>query len=115
MDKIEDGNKNIDIKNFLLIDSNRKKLNFNTFRMPLNFLSDIYNGETSLKEAEFFQRILKRKMEELGVNYKPKNAKEEEEIDGVLMLGDEILEYRDKIVDGFSDGTFSSEHFKKIR
>ena len=54
-------------------------------------------------------------MEELRVNYKPKNAKEEEEIDRVLMLGDDILEYRDKIVDGFNDGTFSSEHLKKIR
>ena len=37
-----------------------KKINFNTFRMPLNFISDIYNGNTSLKEAEFFQRKLEK-------------------------------------------------------
>ena len=38
-----------------------KKINFNTFRMPLNFISDIYNGNISLKEEEFFQRKLEKK------------------------------------------------------
>ena len=38
-----------------------KKINFNTFRMPLNFISDIYNGNMSLKEEEFFQRKLEKK------------------------------------------------------
>ena len=28
--------------------------------MPLNFISDIYNGNISLKEAEFFQRKLEK-------------------------------------------------------
>ena len=30
------------------------KFNFNIFKMPLNFLSAIYNGEITLKEAEIF-------------------------------------------------------------
>ena len=38
-----------------------KKINSNTFRMPLNFISDIYNGNISLKEEEFFQRKLEKK------------------------------------------------------
>ena len=38
----------------------RKKINFNTFKMPLNFLSDISNGEISLKEAEVTQRDLEK-------------------------------------------------------
>ena len=29
--------------------------------MPLNFLSDIYNGKISLKEAEFKQKKLEKK------------------------------------------------------
>ena len=33
--------------------------------MPLNFISDIYNGKISLKEAEFFQRNLEKKIEDL--------------------------------------------------
>ena len=37
-----------------------KKNNFNTFRMPLNFISGIYNGNISLKEGEFFQRKLEK-------------------------------------------------------
>ena len=43
------------------IGSDREKFNFNTFDMPLNFLSDIYNGKISLKEAEFMQRNLEKK------------------------------------------------------
>ena len=43
--------------------------------MPLNFLSDIYNGKISLKEAEFKQRDLERKIEELKFCYIPKNKK----------------------------------------
>ena len=38
-----------------------KNLTFNTFDMPLNFLSDIYNGKISLKEAEVEQRNLEKK------------------------------------------------------
>ena len=30
-----------------------EKFNFNIFKKPLNFISAIYNGEISLKEAEF--------------------------------------------------------------
>ena len=42
-----------------------------------------------------------------------KNEKEKEEIDGVSMQANGLLEYRDKIIDAFKDGTFSSEYLKK--
>ena len=56
MYEIEEENDDIDICKLDFIGSDREKFNFNTFRMPLNFLSAIYNGEISLKEAEFKQR-----------------------------------------------------------
>ena len=37
-----------------------EKFNFNIFRKPLNFLSTVYNGEITLKEAEFLQRDLEK-------------------------------------------------------
>ena len=43
--------------------------------------------------------------------YRLKNA-EKEEINGVLMLANDMLEYRNKIIEVFRDGTFSSEHLK---
>ena len=61
MDEIEDADDDIDDGKLLFIGSNQKKINFNTFRMPLNFISDIYNGKISLKEAEFFQKNLEKK------------------------------------------------------
>ena len=57
----------------------KEKFNFNTFRMPLNFLSDIYYGKISLKEAEFEQKKLEIKIRDL-YGYEPKNKKEKEEI-----------------------------------
>ena len=52
MDEIENDD-DIDIHKLAFIGSNKEKFNFNTFRMPLNLLSDIYNGKTSLNEVEF--------------------------------------------------------------
>ena len=52
MDEIEETNDDIDVYKSVFIGSNKKKINFNTFRMPLNFVSAIYNGEISLKETE---------------------------------------------------------------
>ena len=80
--------------------------------MPLNFISDIYNGKMLLKEAEFKQKIQKKK-EYLQFNYKPKNEKEEKEIYIVLMQVNNLLEYRNKITDAFKNGTFSFQYFKK--
>ena len=60
MDEIEDPDDDIDDGKLLFIGSNKNK-KFNTFRMPLNFISDIYNGKISLKEVEFFQRNLEKK------------------------------------------------------
>ena len=41
--------------------------------MPLIFLSAIYNGEISLKEAEISQKNLEKKIKELEFNYKSEN------------------------------------------
>ena len=113
MKEIKDADNDIDIYGLVFIGSNREKFSINIFRMPLNFLSAIYNGEITLKEAQIFQRNLEKKIEELKYNYKPKNVEEKEEINGVLMQANDMLEYRDKIIEAFRDGTFSSEHLKK--
>ena len=61
MDEIEETNDDIDVYKSVFIGSNKKKINFNTFRMPLNFVSAIYNGEISLKETEISQRKIEKK------------------------------------------------------
>ena len=66
--------------NLLLLEVIIKNFNFDTFKMPLSFLSAIYNGEITLKEAEIRQKDLDKKIEELKFNYKSTNVKEEEEI-----------------------------------
>ena len=93
MDEIEDANSDIDYNKLFYIDSNKEKFNFNIFSMPLNFLSDIFNGKITLKKAEINNRNLNKKIEELKYNYKPKNEKEKEEIDEVLMHVNDMLEY----------------------
>ena len=67
--------------------------------MPVDFLSAIYNGE------------MEEEIEELK-GYRPENA-EREEISGVLMQANDMLEYRKKMIETFRDGTFLSEHLKK--
>ena len=69
MNEIKDADNDIDIYKLVFIGSNKEKFSFNTFSMPLNFLSAIYNGQISLKEAEFFQRNLEKKMQEVKYNY----------------------------------------------
>ena len=61
MDEIEDANDDINNGKLLFIGSNKERFNFNTFNKPLNFISAIYNGEISLKEAEIKQRDLDKK------------------------------------------------------
>ena len=78
--------------------------------MPLNFLSAIYNGEIYLKEADISQRNLEKKIKELKFDYRPKNEKEKEEINGALIQVNDSFEYRDKIIDAFKVGTFLPEH-----
>ena len=111
MDEIEDADDDIDKYKLVFIGSNREKFNFNIFRMPVSFLSAIYNGEISLKEAEFSQRKMEKKIEELR-GYRPENV-EREEISGVLMQANDMFEYRDRIIEAFRDGTFSSKYLKK--
>ena len=69
MNEIKDADNDIDIYKLVFIGSNKEKFSFNTFSMPLNFLSAIYNGQISLKQAEFFQRNLEKKMQEVKYNY----------------------------------------------
>ena len=113
MDEIKGADKGTDIYKLVFIGSNNEKFNFNILKIPLNFLSAIYNGKITLKEAEISQRNLEKKIEELKYNYKPENVEEKEEINCVLMQANDMLEYRDKIIEAFRDGTFSSEHLKK--
>ena len=61
MDEIKDEDNDTDIYKLVFIVNNREKFNFSIFRMPLNFLSAIYNGEISLKEAEISQRKIEKK------------------------------------------------------
>ena len=56
MDEMKDINDDINIYMLVFIGSNKENFNFNTFRMPLNFLSAIYNGKISLKEVEISQK-----------------------------------------------------------
>ena len=80
---------------------------------PLNFLSAIYNGEISLKEAEFKPKNIEKKIEDL-IGYKNNvKEKQKEKINRVLMQANYLLEYRDKIIDAFKDGTFLSKYLKK--
>ena len=110
IDEIEDADDDIDDSKLLFIGSNNKKFNFNTFRKLLNFISAVYNGEISLKKAEFSQNNLEKKKEYLQFNYK---EKEKEEIYQVLMQANDLLKYRNKIINAFKDGTFSSKYLKK--
>ena len=63
---------------FFLLVVIRKKFNYNTFNQPLNFISAIYNGKISLKEAEFKERNLeykKQKIYNLTIDQKMKKKK----------------------------------------
>ena len=75
MDEIKDAVDDIDAKNLLFTGSNRKKLNFNFFRMPINFLSAFYNGEISLKESEFLQKDLYDEINQLNLTIDQKMQK----------------------------------------
>ena len=112
-EKIEDADNDVDKYKLAFIGSNPEKFNFNIFRWPLTFLSAIYNGELSLKEAEISQREIRKKINKLKFNYRPENEEEKEEVNQVLMLANDLLEYRDKIINAFTDGIFLSEHLKK--
>ena len=112
MDEVKGADKDIDIYKLVFIGSNKENFNFNIFKMPLNFLLVIYNGEIALKEAEISQINLEKKMKELKYNYKPENVEEKEEINCVLMQANDMLEYRDKIIEAFRDSAFSSEQLK---
>ena len=114
IDEIEDAGNNIDNNELLFIGSDKENVKYNIFSTPLNFLLDIFNGKITLKKAEINQRDLNKKTEELS-NYKSKNKKEKEEINKVLMHANDLLEYSDKIIEAFRNGTFSSEHLKKLR
>ena len=76
MDEIEDADNDIDDDNLFFIGSNKEKFNFNTFKKPLYVVLAIYNGEISLKEAEFKQRDLEKKKEiYMAMNQKMKKKK----------------------------------------
>ena len=61
----------------------------------------------------FLIKNQKKKIEDLQFNYKPKNEEEKADVNEVLMQANELLEYRNKIIDAFKNGSFLSEHLKK--
>ena len=63
MHGIEDAGDSIDDGKRYFIGSNKEEFNLNTFKKLLSYISAIYNGENSLKEAEFNQRDLEKKYE----------------------------------------------------
>ena len=63
-----------------------------------------------IKKSRIFSKKFRKKIEDLKFNYKPKTKEEKEEINGVLMQVNDMLEYRDKIIDAFKNGTFLSEY-----
>ena len=65
MHEIEEANDDIDINMLAFIGNYNENFNFSTFKMPLNFFSDIYNGKISLKEAEFELKDLEIKIGDL--------------------------------------------------
>ena len=113
IDEIKDADDSIEKYKLVFIGSYREKSNFKIFKIPLHFLSDIYNCKISLKEAEISQRNLGKKIEKLKFDHRPENSEEKEEINGVLMQVNGMFENRSKICEIFKDGTFSSEHLKK--
>ena len=98
--------------NFFLLVVTRKKLVL-TFLVRHLIFFQIFLMVELHKKAEINQRDLNKQIEELKYNYKPCNEKEKEEIDEVFVHANDMLEYRDKIIDAFKNGTFSSEHLKK--
>ena len=110
IDEIKDADDSIDKYKLVFIGSYMEKSNFKIFKIPLHFLSDIYNGKISLKEAEISQRNLGKKIEKLKFDHRPENSEEKEEINGVLMQVNGMFENRSKILEVFKDSTFSSEH-----
>ena len=106
IDIIEDADNDIDNNKLPFIGSNKEKINFNIFSMPLNLLLDFFNGKITLTKTEINEWDLNEKIEELQYNYKPKNKKEKEEINEVLMYPNDMLDYGNKIIEAFWDGTF---------
>ena len=106
IDIIEDADNDVDNNKLPFIGSNKEKINFNIFSMPLNLLLDFFNGKITLTKTEINEWDLNEKIEELQYNYKPKNKKEKEEINEVLMYPNDMLDYGNKIIEAFWDGTF---------
>ena len=106
IDIMEDADDDIDNNKLPFIGSNKEKINFNIFSMPLNLLLDFFNGKITLTKTEINEWDLNEKIEELQYNYKPKNEKEKEEINEVLMHPNDMLDYGNKIIEAFWDGTF---------
>ena len=106
IDIMEDADDDIDNNKLPFIGSNKEKINFNIFIMPLNLLLDFFNGKITLTKTEINEWDLNEKIEELQYNYKPKNEKEKEEINEVLMHPNDMLDYGNKIIEAFWDGTF---------
>ena len=56
---------------------------------------------------------MNKEVKSLQFDYKPNNKEEKKEINNVLMQANDLLEYRDKVIDAFKYGTLLSENLKK--
>ena len=114
MDEIEDNDDDFDINRLAFIGNDREKFNFNTFRMTLNFLSAIYNGKISLKEAEFKERDFEKEIENLQFYYISKNKEEKEKIERVLRHANGLLNCRGSTIKAFKDDISLSENLMML-
>ena len=107
--ELEDAEEDLDKEILNFVGSNREKFHFSTFKSPLDFLLNIYHGKITSKESEFFQESLNKQTKKLKFDYKPNNVKKEE-INSVLMQANDLLKYRDIIINAFKHGTFLPEN-----
>ena len=114
MNEIEGNDDDFDINRLVFIGNDREKFNFNTFRMTLNFLSAIYNGDIPLKEAEFKQRDFEKEIENLQFYYISKNKEEEEKIERVLRHANDLLNCRGSTIKAFKDDISLSENLMML-
>ena len=96
MGEIEERNDDIDIYKLVFISSSKETFNFNKFRMLLNFLSAIYNGEISSKKQNLSKEKQKKKKKSYNLGMNQKNLKKD--IDGVLMHAKDLLKCGNKII-----------------
>ena len=84
---------------------NRTLYDFNKFRYLNQFLLDIYNGVITIKDVEKEQDELACEIRDL-IDYDVRNQEKDKPKQEVLKSAVQLLEIRNKIIDGFQNGIF---------